>query len=104
MTAEQVIADTQPGEWPCEAINAAPHLWHEISEEHYWYFLEVLPPIYFPGGFAVSEANRADEQGRETYTCVSTVGQRHFARDMAIPDAVRETQILRDVLGFGLVV
>lgn len=30
--------------------------WFEVSEAVYWYFLEVLPPIYIPHGFAVCEA------------------------------------------------
>ena len=31
-------------------------VWAEITEAAYWEALEALPPIYFPGGFAVSEA------------------------------------------------
>lgn len=30
--------------------------WFEVSESVYWYFLEIMPPIYVPHGFAVCEA------------------------------------------------
>jgi hypothetical protein len=31
-------------------------LWWEINENIYDYFLEMMPPIYAPGGFYISEA------------------------------------------------
>lgn len=47
----------------------SPGIWVEISEELYWYCLEVLPPIYGPlGMFAVGEAAWHNEEGKAGYT------------------------------------
>jgi len=46
-----------------------PENWTEITESEYWYYLEVLPPIYGPDGiFAVSEALYHNDQGQAVYT------------------------------------
>lgn len=35
--------------------------WFEVSEDIYWYFLEVLPPLHMSGGgFVMSECTMAD--------------------------------------------
>jgi hypothetical protein len=37
-------------------LGLVPGQWFEITEEEYWYFLEVLPPLDMTGGaFAMSE-------------------------------------------------
>ena len=42
----------------------------EISEDVYWYFLEVLPPTYCSNGFLVSEAySYCDKHNTQTYGC-----------------------------------
>ena len=54
--------------------------WEEITQKLYWYFLEVLPPIYGPrGAFAVSEPLRHTKEGRAVYTICVRVGERFFA-------------------------
>lgn len=47
-----------------------PWNWRQITERDADYCLEVLPPIYFSGGFAVSEPVIHDKQGRPVYLCV----------------------------------
>jgi len=40
----------------------------EVTEEDYWYFLEVLPPIYSrKGGFLLMETLSHDEKGAINY-------------------------------------
>jgi len=84
---------------PWEAAKANRGAWVEVSEERWSYCLEVLPPIYYPGGFAVSEASWHDGRGRAVYLCLSTVNGKHYAQEMTIADAVRETAALRQELG-----
>ena len=80
-----------PDAWPCQIIEERDrndmHCWTEISEEHYWYFLEVLPPIYVPGGFQVSEPWRDNLHGYPLYLTVATIRERHYARHLATRDA-----------------
>jgi hypothetical protein len=68
------------GTWPWKACDNDPEAWCEINEEHADYCLNVLPPIYFPGGFAVSEPVRADASGQEVYLALVTWHGRPFAR------------------------
>lgn len=63
-----------------DAIRDAGPTWAEIDEEAFSEALDVLPPRYFPGGFAVSEAVCDDHEGRVMYLCVVTKQRRHFAR------------------------
>lgn len=44
--------------------------WRRITERDYWYCLEVLPPIYVPGGFAVSEPVTSTDDGQTVYLVV----------------------------------
>lgn len=44
--------------------------WRRITEQDYWYCLEVLPPIYVPGGFAVSEPVTSTDSGEVVYLVV----------------------------------
>ncbi len=70
-----VVLESTAGTWPWEACKANPGTWCEVSEEHADYCLSVLPPRYFPGGFAVSEAVRFDcAEDDELY--LSVVGWR----------------------------
>jgi len=47
-----------------------PWGWRKITKADANYCLEVLPPIYFSGGFAVSEPVIHDGAGRPVYLCV----------------------------------
>jgi len=38
----------------------------EVTEKQFWYMLEVLPPIYGPGCYGISEAYHFDPDGKET--------------------------------------
>ena len=44
--------------------------WHEITQADAEYCCDVLPPILFPGGFAVSEAANHNAEGEAVYLCV----------------------------------
>lgn len=44
--------------------------WHRITQDDADYCLEVLPPIYFRGGFAVSEPVMHNDEGEAIYLCV----------------------------------
>jgi len=85
--------------WPFKRADEAPTLWHEMTEKDWWYCLEVLPPIYFAGGFAVSEAYGNDEQGRATYWCCVQVGSRYFGKHMAVAEMPAAARELRDRMG-----
>ena len=70
-----------------------PWPWRAITEADADYCLEALPPIYFSGGFAVSEPVMHDDADRPVYLCVRrershTHGQpdRYFARLSTIKD------------------
>lgn len=59
----------------------------EVSEAVFDYFLNVLPPIYIPKGFQVSEPVTCDNQGRMLYNTFINhngkyihVGLRRFAQ------------------------
>jgi hypothetical protein len=80
---------------PWVACAADPGAWCEITEEDYWYCLEVLPPYYFDGGFAVSEACTHNDRGEPTYLCVATVKGRHYARELTLREANIEAPRLR---------
>jgi len=77
--------------WDYQAPKPWP--WREIPEADADYCEGVLPPIYFSGGFAVSEPVTDDERGRPIYLCVKvershTHGQpgRYFAKLSTIHD------------------
>ena len=63
--------------------------WTEITERLYWYFLEVLPPIYGHHSpritdytmFAVSEPLRHMETGEPVYTICRVNGGRYYATE-----------------------
>lgn len=61
--------------------------WHPMTADEAEYCLNVLPPIYFSGGFAVSEPLRHDAKGRPVYLCVVRVGPVPYCRELALSDA-----------------
>lgn len=79
--------------------NALPDGWQELTEERADEFLCVLPPIYFPGGFAVSEPHNHTPEGIPTYQCVVTIGARYFGRVDTIKRTRAAYGALLDALG-----
>ena len=78
--AAVVVIESTKGLWPWKAVDEHRGAWCEISNEHFDYCLNVLPPIYFPGGFATSEAVRFDcAEDDELYLSVVTWRGRRFA-------------------------
>lgn len=73
--------------------------WSKGTEEEYWYCLEVLPPIMFAGGFAVSEAIRHNADGRAVYLAVVQVQGVNYFRELTVPQMAAEAEGLRYVLG-----
>lgn len=74
-----VGSDELPTEHQSQEISAMAHTvytWTEISDERADELLEVLPPIYIPGGFMVGEALDHDERGVPVYRAVVTVNGR----------------------------
>jgi hypothetical protein len=67
--------------------------WLEVTEEDYWYALEVLPPIMLGGGvFQISEAADADSLGRDIHATYVKLGERFFAAELPreeVPDAIK---------------
>lgn len=87
-TAEAIsLNDTTAGTWPPEAFKLNPGQWCRCSQEHADYFLGVLPPIYFPGGFACSEPWTHLDNGTPTYLCVITRGRKPYAKHATISEA-----------------
>lgn len=75
-----------------------PGFWVKVSEEKAWEYLEVLPPFYFPGGFAVSEPIRHNKNNQPVYLCVTTIRGQAYVREGTIAEATREAVALRLVL------
>ena len=94
-----LIEHSTVNEWPWGACDAHPGAWVECSAEHWMYCLEVLPPIYFAGGFAVSEAVRDGATGAPVYLCLVHIGSRYFARELTLYEAAQEARLLRAALG-----
>lgn len=50
-----------------------------VSARLYWYFLEILPPMYKPNGFMVSEPYSYDaEVNQSTYAAFCAVNGKHY--------------------------
>jgi hypothetical protein len=64
-------------EYPHTQAEIDENDWEQISEEDYWYFLEVLPPAHQQGlAFAVGEALTHMNDGRVVYrTCIELDGK-----------------------------
>lgn len=84
--------DTSPlnrddvGAWPWTVAAAHPDEWSLITTEHADTLLNVMPPIYVPGGFCVSEAIRGSDAG-EVYLCVLTYNDETWVRELTITEA-----------------
>lgn len=104
MSTLEIVTGTAD-EWTPTAVQAHPESWVETNEKNTWYFLGVLPPIYFPGGFAVSEPQDHDRRtGEAIYLCIVTVHsypKRYFARYLTIREAGPAALELRSALGFA---
>lgn len=72
--------------------------WTEVSEDVYQSSLDVLPPIYFPGGFFVGEAANSDERGVPTYHAFVKRGGRFFLRECAVDKHAEALAELADEL------
>lgn len=79
---------------PWTASDAHPGAWVHTSAERWDYCLNVLPPINFRGGFAVSEASRHDDRGVAVYLCLTTIAGKHYAKNATIQEASREALAL----------
>ena len=71
--------------WPWPHVTTGYTLglpvWFETTQERYDSSLEVLPPIYFPGGFFVSEAATHHPDGTPVYAAFVQRGTRCFVRE-----------------------
>lgn len=95
------------GQWPFPAVTEARKsgkpIWVEINEKHADEVLGVLPPLYFKGGFMVSEpATHVIRDGKEmpVYAAVVSVNRslaapRYFMRELPFCDAVEAAAELR---------
>lgn len=78
--------------------------WREVSEDFYWQALEVLPPIYAPGGFLVGEAHDHETSGHANYAgfvCTGSPGEygsRYFARYCTVKEFPARVAELRTEL------
>lgn len=73
-------------------VEKQPGAWVEITDEDYWEALEVMPPIYFSGGFAVSEPTRHTAEDVPVYLCIKQLTtkdgvSRSWAREATIAEA-----------------
>jgi len=72
--------------------------WREVSEQFYTQAREVLPPIYVPCGFMVSEPHTHLSTGEAVYAGFVTVRGRYFARYASIRAFSKDAQDLRHSL------
>lgn len=70
-------------EWAYDEIeadyDAGQHVWREVSEGFYWQALEVVPPVYAPGGFLVGEAWKHTANDEPVRAAFTKIGKRYFA-------------------------
>ena len=89
------------GVWPypavSEAYRAGQDEWTEIDEEQMYYFLEVLPPRYFTGGFFVGEPAAHDSRGVPVHAAVVKARGRYFMRECPI-DTPSIAKALRELM------
>jgi hypothetical protein len=78
---------------PEDAHRAGNRAWLPCTEAFYWEMLEVLPPIYGPGCFAVSEAWKHDANGEPVYLWLRERPQ--FACRCATPSEIRAERGLK---------
>ncbi len=91
--------------WPWPTIHgprgAGSPGWFETTEAVYDNQLGVLPPIYFRGGFMVSEPADHDGRGVPIYAAFVKVGPRYFVREVPEDRAVRAAAELHTALGLA---
>ena len=73
--------------WPFPFIEADYHqgreVWREVTEEHYYYALEVLPPLdWGKYSFLVSEPLIHERDGVAVYAAFAKINGRFFARNL----------------------
>lgn len=89
--------------WPFPAVDDArrrgERTWFQVSQARYDYFIEVLPPIYFPGGFFVSEAASHDDRGVPIYSAFVEIAGRYYCREFARDRHAEAMQDLFESLG-----
>jgi hypothetical protein len=97
MSRTVAINHDEPEGWVWDRAKHSP-FWVRVKPEEADYCLNVLPPIYFAGGFAVSEPIRDDDFGRPVYLAVVNAGGKVWARELARIDMAAEAAALRDAL------
>ena len=97
MSAPKIVPNLE-GTWPHDVAKEHPDAWIGLTDEQAHYALEVLPPIYFRGGFAVSEAAYHTASGEPAYWCVVKAGDRFYGRDLPISQAPAEAATLRQAV------
>lgn len=87
--------------WPrvSEARRAGEPTWFETTEERWWHLLEVLPPVYFAGGFCMGEPADSDARGVAVHAAVLRIRGRFFVRELPLDRCAEEARRLRDHLG-----
>lgn len=96
-------------QWPYPAVTDARRTddpngtttWVEIDQERADYFLDVLPPIYFRGGFFVGEPASHDERGVAVHAAVVQHQERFFMREVPLDAGESNAQALRAFLRNG---
>lgn len=73
--------------WPFESMDEdfrqRRDTWREVTEEHYYYALEVLPPMdWTRGSFLIREAHSHEPDGVGVYAAFVRIGNRYFARNV----------------------
>jgi hypothetical protein len=94
-TTATLFNDAEPTGSAWDRAKHSP-VWVRATVEEADYCLNVLPPIMFAGGFAVSEPIRDDDQGRPVYLAVVTAGGMVWAKELARGDMVKEAAALRN--------
>jgi hypothetical protein len=93
-TTTATIIDAEPEGWVWDRAKHSP-AWVRAKPEEADYCLNVLPPVLFAGGFAVSEPIRDDDLGRPVYLTIVTAGGKVWAKELAREDMAKEAKALR---------
>lgn len=96
-----IYNDAEPVGWVWDRAKHSP-AWVRATAEEADYCLNVLPPIMFAGGFAVSEPIRDDDQGRPVYLAIVEAGGKVWARELATADMGREAARLREAVAAAI--
>jgi hypothetical protein len=96
-TTTALFNDTEPNGWIWDRAKHSP-VWVRATAEEADYCLNVLPPVLFAGGFAVSEPIRNDDQGRPVYLAIVDAGGKMWAKELARGTMAQEAAALRAAL------